>query len=102
MICYYSLQFVQWHGSTLSPKHLPTAEKHQRWHRLYAISLSKISYSVNIKLYDADAIAKILLQLFEHRMHLLAWSTPGGEEIHQCELIAIDYFILKSATALIR
>lgn len=82
------LQCIERHGSALTPDDFSLAEEHEGRNGLDAIVERDGSVGLDIKLEDADGIAQITLQLFEHRMHTLARSAPGGEEIDQCEAFA--------------
>lgn len=90
MACQKVLEIGKTHGSALSPEHLACTEEHERRHRLDAVSGGQWAILVNVYLDDADVVAKVGFQLLEHGVHLFARATPGGEEIYQGELVAID------------
>ena len=73
------------------PPELPSAaEEHEGRHGLHAVLCGCLLVLVHIHLDDAQTFAQLLLQVFQHGVHSLARTAPGGEEIDQYEAVGRD------------
>jgi len=48
---------------------------------------------IHIHLDDAETVAQLGFQLFQNGVHGLTGTAPGGKEIGQDQLAAIDYIV---------
>lgn len=90
MVADDGFQFCKSQRATLTPYHLALAEEHEGGDGLDAIGSGDGFVFVHIQLDDADVVAQVLLELFEHWMHLFARSAPYGKEINQSQFLFVD------------
>ncbi len=89
----HSQEVAEAHGAALAPKHIAAAEEHESGHRADIETLGHGLVLVDIDLDDAEGVAHLMFQVFQNGVHHLARAAPGGEEIDQRELVAVDDFV---------
>ena len=74
----------------MSPELLAVAEEHEGGNGLHTVLRRCLLVLVHIHFDNAQAVAQLLFQVLQYRVHSLARATPGGEEIDQYEAVGRD------------